>query len=116
MQSKGKKDDGKGRTCFQEVSLPGSGHGQQNGQHGMRGRSSHKPSTSLDENPKHCSFAPRPPAHKMPTLLSEELAVLGQLQLQLISIISLIRKLLLQPSHLELRSLQDVAHGGGWRT
>lgn len=104
MQSKGKEDDGKGRTCFQEVSL--------NGQHGTE-----RPFlTQAQHFPGRCSFTRHPPAHKTPTLLSEELAVLGQLQLQLISIISLICKLLLQPSHLELWSLQDVAHGGGWRT
>lgn len=76
-----------------------------------------KPSSraSLEEDPRCCPF-PRIAVCQTPTLLSEELAALSQLQLQLIPIVSLICKLLLQPSHLELRGLQDVTHGRGWRT
>lgn len=56
------------------------------------------------------------PTHStVPTLLSEELEALRQLQLQLIPVVPLICQLLLQSPHLELWGLQDVAHRGGWR-
>lgn len=81
----------------------------------QRAHTSDKAHCSLEGNPRCC-----PLIHiccvPAPTPLGEELAVLSQLQLQLISIISFIRKLLLQPSHLELWGLQDVTHGGGWRS
>lgn len=102
-----REDGGKDRTSFQEVSLTGPGPAE-----GPYLRQAH---CSLEGNPRCC-----PLVHiccvLAPTPLGEELAVLSQLQLQLISIISFIRKLLLQPSHLELWGLQDVTHGGGWRS
>lgn len=45
-----------------------------------------------------------------PTLLSDEFAVLCQLHLQLVPVLPLDSQLLLQPSQLKLRGLQDIPH------